>query len=91
MWTPTTREQHNRKAARYQSDLIDEEWRVIKPHLPEERGTDRPRTWPMREIINGIFYVMHAGYTWRLLPIDFRPGARSIAGSQRSATMGASR
>src|SRR5713101_692202 len=43
MWTATAREQHNRKAARYQSDLTDEKWRVIKPHLPEERGTGRPR------------------------------------------------
>ena len=31
MWTPTAREQHNRKAARYQSNLTDEEWGVIKP------------------------------------------------------------
>lgn len=73
MWTPTTREQHNRKAARYQSDLTDEEWRVIEPHLPEARTTGRPRTWPMREIVNGIFYVMRAGCTWRLLPSDFPP------------------
>lgn len=73
MWTPTTREQHNRKAARYQSDLTDEEWRVIEPHLPAGRGTGRPRAWPMREIVNGIFYVMRAGCPWRLLPSDLPP------------------
>ena len=73
MWTPTTREQHSRKAARYQSDLTDEEWRVIEPHLPEARSTGRPRVWPMREIVNGIFYVMRAGCTWRLLPTDLPP------------------
>ena len=27
----------------------------------------------MREIINGIFYVMRAGCPWRLLPNDFPP------------------
>ena len=27
----------------------------------------------MREIINGIFYVMRAGCPWRLLPDDFPP------------------
>ena len=68
-----SREQHNRKTHRYQSDLRDEEWRVIEPHLLAARGTGRPRTWSMREIVNGIFYVMRAGRPWRLLPSDFPP------------------
>ena len=29
--------------------------------------------WPMREIVNGIFYVMRAGCPWRLLPNDLPP------------------
>jgi Putative transposase of IS4/5 family (DUF4096) len=57
MWTPTTRQQHNRTVSRYQTDLTDVEWRVIAPHLPKPCATGRPREWPMREIINGIFYV----------------------------------
>ncbi len=73
MWTPTTREQHNRKALRYQTDLTDAKWAVIEPHLPPARGTDRLRSWPMREIVNGIFYVMRAGCPWRLLPGDLPP------------------
>ena len=55
MWTPTTREQHSRKALRYQTDLTDAEWVVMEPHLPPAHGTGRPRSWPMREIVNGIF------------------------------------
>jgi transposase len=73
MWTPTTRKQHNRKTRRYQTDLTDEEWRVIEPHLPAARKTGRPRAWPMREIINSMFYVMRSGCPWRLLPSDFPP------------------
>ena len=73
MWTPTTREQHSRKALRYQTDLTDAEWVVIEPHLPPAHGTGRPRSWPMREIVNGIFYVMRAGCPWRLLPSDLPP------------------
>ena len=73
MWTPTTREQHSRKARRYQTDLTDAEWVVIEPHLPPAHGTGRPRSWPMREIVNGIFYVMRAGCPWRLLPSDLPP------------------
>ena len=73
MWTPTTREQHSRKALRYQTDLTDAEWVVIEPHLPPAHGTGRPRSWPMREIVNGIFHVMRAGCPWRLLPSDLPP------------------
>ena len=73
MWTPTTRKKHNRKTSRYQTDMTDEEWRVIGPHLPAANSTGRPRAWPMREIINGIFYVMRSGCPWRLLPSDLPP------------------
>src|SRR5271154_4467904 len=73
MWTPTTRQQHSRIVTRYQTDLTDAEWRVIAPLLPTPCATGRPREWPMREIINGIFYVMRAGCPWRLLPNDLPP------------------
>jgi len=61
MWTPTTRQQHSRTLTRYQTDLTDAEWHVIAPHLPKPCTTGRPREWPMREIVNGIFYVMAGG------------------------------
>ena len=73
MWTPTTRKQHSRKTNRYQTDVTDKEWDVIEPHLPAANITGRPRAWPMREIINGIFYVMRSGCPWRLLPSDLPP------------------
>jgi putative transposase len=73
MWTPATRRQHSRPVKRYQTDLTDAEWRVISPHLPKPCATGRPREWPMREILNGIFYVVRAGCPWRLLPKDLPP------------------
>ena len=75
MWTPTTREQHSRPAARYQTDLTDAKWRLIEQRLPPARKTGRPRAWPMREIVNAIFYVLRGGIVWRLLPSDFPPWA----------------
>lgn len=60
MWPPSTRKQHLRKTNRYQTDLADEGWRVIEPHLPVANSTGRPLAWPMREIVNGIFYVMRS-------------------------------
>ena len=49
------------------------QWRLIAPHLPEPRAMGRPREWPMREIVNGIFYVMRSGCPWRLVPSDLPP------------------
>jgi transposase len=33
----------------------------------------RPRAWPLREIVNAIFYVLRGGIAWRLIPKDFPP------------------
>lgn len=73
MWTPATRRQHSRAGLRYETDLTDAEWRLVEPHLPARRPTGRPRSWPLREIVNAIFYVMRGGIAWRLLPSDLPP------------------
>ena len=74
MWTPTTREQHSRKALRYQTDLTDAEWVVPRSLICLRlMARDGPGHDPMREIVNGIFYVMRAGCPWRLLPSDLPP------------------
>ena len=57
---PTTRKQHNRRHLRYGSDLTDTEWAIVEPFLPPPSHTGRPRRWPMREIINAIFYVLRS-------------------------------
>ena len=73
MWTPTTRQQHNRDHLRYGSDLSDAEWKIIAPFMPPPARTGRPRRWPMREIVNAIFHGLRGGIAWRLLPKDFPP------------------
>lgn len=75
MWTPTTREHYSRRTSRYQTDLTDAEWEVIASLLPPAKPKGRPRAWPMREIVNAIFYVLRGGLAWRLLPSDFPPWA----------------
>ncbi len=45
----------------------------MAPFLPPPRRTGRPRRWPMREIIDAIFYVLRAGCPWRMLPDSFPP------------------
>jgi putative transposase len=55
---------------KYPSDLSDKEWQVIEPLLPKAK-TGRPQKMPMREAMNGIFYLLRTGCAWRMLPNDF--------------------
>src|SRR3954451_7923552 len=73
MWTPATRRQHSREGLRYETDLTDAEWALIEPHMPKPRNRGRPREWPLREVLNAIFYVLRGGVAWRLLPNDLPP------------------
>jgi putative transposase len=57
----------------YSTDLSDEEWRCLKPHIPAPNKRGRPRTHSSREILNSIFYILKSGCPWRLLPQDFPP------------------
>ncbi len=54
----------------YTTDLTDEEWQILKPLLPPEKSGGRPRKYALREVINGIQYVLRSGCAWRLMPHD---------------------
>jgi putative transposase len=41
--------------------------------MPPPAKTGRHRVWPMREMLNAIFYVLRGGVPWRLLPEHFPP------------------
>lgn len=73
MWSPTSRRQHSRAVLRYGSDLTDAEWAILEPLLPPPRPCGRKRKWPMRRIVEAIFYVMRAGCAWDMLPEGFPP------------------
>src|SRR5437868_11423196 len=56
----------------YPSDITDEQWALIEPHIPVyPRGP--PRTTDLRAVINAIFYILRTGCQWRYLPKDFPP------------------
>jgi putative transposase len=59
-----------RQRLAYTTDLTDEEWQVLAPLLPPEKTGGRPRKYPMREVLNGIQYVLRSGCAWRLMPHD---------------------
>jgi putative transposase len=54
----------------YATDLSDEEWQILEPLLPPDKSGGRPRTYPMREVLHGMPYVLRAGCAWRLMPHD---------------------
>jgi transposase len=58
---------------RFASDVTDAEWRLIEPLLPPHSPVGLPPEWPMREIVNAIFYVLRGGIPWRMLPRCFPP------------------
>jgi transposase len=59
--------------AAYPNDLTDAEWNVLFPLLPQASTVGRPRKWSLREILDGIFYVLRGGIAWRAMPHDLPP------------------
>lgn len=59
----------------YPSDASDEEWALVAPCLtllPEEAGQ---REHSMREVFNGLRYVVKTAAPWRWMPNDLPPWA----------------
>ncbi len=61
------------ESRRYPTDLSDDEWCCIGPHLPGPTRWGRPRLHGLRAILNAVFYILKSGCPWRLLPRDFPP------------------
>jgi len=61
------------KRKRYPGDVSDEAWGLLEPLLPAAKRGGRPRTANLREVVNGIFYVLKTGCQWDYLPQDFPP------------------
>src|SRR4030042_6349688 len=57
----------------YPSDLTNEQWKLIEPLLPPAKNGGRPRSTDLRQVINGILYLVRTGCSWRMLPRDFPP------------------
>ena len=73
MWTPENRRRYDRSKLRYPSDLTDEEWGLVEPEIgPAKRGGNK-RTVDLREVVNGLMYVLSTGCQWRAIPKDLPP------------------
>src|SRR5215813_2879699 len=57
----------------YQTDVSDEEWAFVAPYLtllPEDASQ---RKYALREVFNGVRYIVKRGVHWRLMPHDLPP------------------
>jgi len=72
-WTETTRRRYERHLGRYASDLTDAEWELVAPFLPPAKKTGRPRSTPVRDVLDAVLYIASTGCAWRMLPNDFPP------------------
>jgi transposase len=57
----------------YPSDVSDEEWALVVPYLTLMREDAPQREHSLREVFNGLRWLVKAGADWRLLPHDLPP------------------
>ena len=70
MWTAKNRRRYDRSHLRYPSDLTDAEWELVAGLIPPaKRGGNRRRV-DVREVMNGIMYILSTGCQWRAVPKD---------------------
>jgi transposase len=73
MWTLENRGRYDRSKLRYPSDLTDEEWALVGPLIPPAKRGGNKRTVDVREVINGLMYVLSTGCQWAAIPKDLPP------------------
>lgn len=76
MWTNENRGRYDRSKLRYPSDLTDAEWALIEPLIPAARRGGNKRTVDVREVVNGLMYVLSTGCSGARSPRTCRRGAR---------------
>ena len=56
-------------------EITDEEWLQIKLYIPEEQeaGSHGRPSKDSRTMINGIFWILRSGASWRDLPERYGP------------------
>src|SRR3982751_443555 len=73
MWTIENRARYDRSKLRYPSDLTDEEWSHVEPLIPPGKKGGGKRTVNLREVVNGLMYILSTGCQWRAIPKDLPP------------------
>ena len=78
MWTAENRKRYDRSQLRYPSDLTDDEWKLIEPLIAPAKRGGRRREVNVREVMNGVMYVLSTGCQWRAIPKDLPPREHGV-------------
>ena len=70
---PSTGRFHGLNERLHPSDLTDAEWAHIEPLIPPGKPGGGKRRVAIREVINGVMYILSTGCQWRALPKDLPP------------------
>jgi transposase len=57
----------------YPSDVSDDEWAFVAPYLTLLPADAGQRQYDLREVYNGLRWMVRTGATWRLMPHDLPP------------------
>lgn len=76
----------NRKA--YPSDVTDEEWSFVAPYLTLMDEDAPQREHDLREVFNGLRWIVRTGAQWRMMPHDLPPWATVYQQTQRWLKVG---
>jgi transposase len=67
----------------YPSDVSDEEWSFVAPYLTLMREDASQRDHDLREVFNGLRWIVRTGAPWRYLPADLPPWQAVYQQTQR--------
>ena len=73
MWTPENRARYDRSTLRYPGDVADPGWALMGPLSRSAKPGGNKRTIDVREVVNGLLYVLSTGCQWAALPKDRPP------------------
>ena len=67
----------------YPSDVSDQEWAFVAPYLALVREDAPQREHDLREVLNGLRWVVRTGSAWRYMPHDLPPWEAIYQQTQR--------
>jgi transposase len=73
MWTAKNRGRYDRSKLRYPSDLTDDEWAYVGRLIPPAKRGGNKRRVDVREVMNGIMFILSTWCQWRAIPKDLPP------------------
>jgi len=61
------------KRKAYPSDISGEEWGLVAPYLTLMTEEAPHRDYSLREMFNGLRWLVRAVASWRMIPHDLQP------------------